>query len=86
MCERSIEACRLIMPVRQPKVDFGEEFFQTFFQSGHNRVFRAEMITVDQINAQLAGKQERTVFDVCSQIGIAAGTVGVDKIVAAGTA
>ena len=52
-------------------------------QAVHDRVFRAEMICVDEVYPKFCGMQELVVFDIGSHICVAALCVSVVNAVAA---
>ena len=82
----SEESGRLRMPGGYDKFCFRESRLQLGRKRVYDRVFRAEMIAVNQIDAKLARKQKHAVFDIGCQISIASAAIGVDQIPAARTA
>ena len=64
----SSELRRLVVPLRYPQPDAGKREVESFVQRVYNGIFRAEMVAVYQIYAQLAGSQELVVFDIGRQI------------------
>ena len=68
----SSELRRLIVPLRYPQLDAGKREVESFVQRVYNGIFRAEMVAVYQIYAQLAGSQELIVFDIRRQVRVTA--------------
>ena len=74
------KAYGLIVFLGNDKLRLGKRRAQSLRQGGNHRVFRAEVVAVDQIHAQLPRLQEDAVFHVRSHEGVAAGLPGADKI------
>ena len=74
------------MALGNNKFCLGESMLKFLCKHGYNGVFRAEVIPIDQIDAEFTCLQKNTVFHIRSYKGIAAGRPGAEKIASAGAA
>ena len=65
-------------------VQFRELLTQPFRKLRNHNIFRAEMIGVDQVHAQLLRGQEAIVFHICSDHGVTARRIRKLQHIAAG--
>ena len=82
----SEKAGGLSVPPGYNELRLRKSILQLLRQNGYDRVFRAEMIAVDEIDPKLARLQKDAVFDVCRHVCIAAGSPCFDKTAPAGAA